>query len=64
MKPKEMRDMSLDEMKAKQGELLKETFNLRMQNAAGQLENPIRLRMVRKDIARMETIIAERERAS
>ena len=64
MKPKEIRGMSLDEMKAKQGEFLKEIFNLRMQNAAGQLENPIRLRMVRKDIARMKTIIAERERAS
>jgi large subunit ribosomal protein L29 len=62
MKSKEIKAMSLGEMKAKQDELVKELFNLRIQNAGVQLENPMRIRYVRKDIARVKTIIAEKEK--
>ena len=48
----------------KLAEAEKELFNLRIQQAAGQLEKPDRLRTVRRDIARMETVLRERERAS
>jgi len=61
MKAGEIREMSLDEMKRKK-ESLKETyFNLRFQNATGQLENTGMLLKTRKDVARIETIIKENE---
>ena len=61
MKAGEIRELSLDEMKRKK-ESLKETyFNLRFQNATGQLENTGMLLKTRKDIARIETIIRENQ---
>ncbi len=60
MKPAEIRDMSLEEMKAKEHELTKELFNLRMRHATNQLENPLKLRTIRKDVARIKTLIAEK----
>ena len=62
MKPAEIRDMSLEEIKAKEQELTKELFNLRMRHATNQLENPLRLRILRKDVARIKTVIAEKGR--
>lgn len=62
MKPQETRAMSMDEMKAKEKDLVQELFNLKVQNATGQLENPLRIRLLRKDIARVKTIMAEKER--
>jgi large subunit ribosomal protein L29 len=62
MKPQETRSMSMDEMKAKEKDLVQELFNLKVQNATGQLENPLRIRLLRKDIARVRTIMAEKER--
>jgi large subunit ribosomal protein L29 len=62
MKPEETRGQSLEEMKAKEKELVQELFNLKLRNATGQLENPIRIRFLRKDIARVKTIIAEKEK--
>jgi large subunit ribosomal protein L29 len=56
----ELRGMSRSELNAKVVELKEELFNLRFQNATGQLESHGRLRAVRKDIARIYTVIQER----
>jgi large subunit ribosomal protein L29 len=60
----EIRAKSTDELKAMLLELRKEQFNLRFQRATGQLEAVSRIRQVRRDIARVKTIIGERKRAS
>ncbi len=62
MKSAEIRDMNLEEIKAKEAELSKEIFNLRMRHTTNQLENPLSLRTLRRDMARVKTIIAEKER--
>ena len=59
MKAKAIREMTSDELNTKEKELKEELFNLRFQLATGQLENPMRLREVRKDIARTKTVIRE-----
>lgn len=64
MKAKELRDMTVLELGTKLGELKSELFNLRFQLATGQLENPVKLRYVRKDIARVKTILNEKEKAN
>ena len=61
MKTKELRDMTNGELDQRLTELKGELFNLRFQLATGQLENPLRIRNVRKDIARIKTIIRENE---
>ena len=61
MKPKELRDLGDDEIAAKLAETKEELFNLRFQLVTGQLDNPMRIGQVRKDIARLLTIIRERE---
>lgn len=61
MKAKDIRKLSANELEAKLGELKEELFNLRFQLATGQLDNPMRIRAVRKDIARVKTIMRERE---
>jgi len=55
MKPAQLRDMSLDELAGKEQELREELFNLSVQHATGQLENTARIRIVKKDIARVLT---------
>jgi large subunit ribosomal protein L29 len=52
--------MTNEELNVKEGELKEELFNLRFQMATGQLENPMRLREVRKDIARTKTVLREK----
>ena len=64
MKASDIRAKTPDELKTQLGELQKEAFNLRFQRASGQLENTARVRQVRRDIARIKTILGERERAS
>ena len=59
MKAKELRDMTGDELNAKLKELKNELFNLRFQHATGQLENPTRIKDVKKSIARIKTIQRE-----
>lgn len=61
MKAKEVRDMTNDELKVKLNSLKEELFNLRFQVATGQLDNPMRIKDVRKGIARIKTIERERE---
>ena len=61
MKAGEIREMSLDEMKRKKDSLKESYFNLRFQNATGQLENTGTLLKTRRDIARIETVIKEQQ---
>jgi len=63
MNPTEIRDMSLHELHAKAGQLNEELFNLQFQHATGQLENPMRLKAVKKDVARVLTVLREKELA-
>ena len=57
MKASDIRDLSVAELNDKLVELKKELFNLRFQNAINQLENPMRIKAVKKDIARINTVI-------
>ncbi|MFO7171997.1 MAG: 50S ribosomal protein L29 [Bacillota bacterium] len=61
MKAKELRQLSSEELQAKVKALKEELFNLRFQLATNNLDNPARIRQVRKDIARIKTILRERE---
>ncbi|MCT4565515.1 MAG: 50S ribosomal protein L29 [Maledivibacter sp.] len=61
MKANKLRDMTSQELSQKLNDLKAELFNLRFQLATGQLENPLTIRTVKKDIARVKTIIRERE---
>ncbi len=61
MKAKEIRENTLPELQEKLAKLKEELFNLRFQLAINQLENPMRITAVKKDIARVKTIIRETE---
>ena len=63
MKASEIRNLSVQELNEKLSDLKSELFNLRFQHAINQLENPMRLCAVKKDIARVKTIIREKELA-
>jgi len=60
MKARELREKSIEELRRSEGELREQLFKLRFQKAAGQIENPVKIRLVRKDIARVQTILAQR----
>lgn len=62
MKAGEVRTKTADELVTELEALKKEQFNLRFQRATGQLENTARMRQVRRDIARIQTIAAEKQR--
>jgi len=64
MKMPELKDLTLVELTAKGRDLRQELFNLRLQQASAQLEKPARLRLLRRDIARIETRIAQLRRAA
>ena len=57
---RELRDLTNDELQSKAIDLKKELFNLRFQQAMGQIENPMRLRTLRRDIAKTKTILKEK----
>jgi large subunit ribosomal protein L29 len=59
MKMSELKDLTMVELSAKSRDLRQEMFNLRLQQASSQLEKPARLRVLRRDIARMETRISQ-----
>ena len=61
MKAKELKNLSVDELYVKLNELKKDLFMLRMQHATNQLDNPLQIAAVKKDIARIKTIIREKE---
>jgi large subunit ribosomal protein L29 len=60
VKPSEIKAMTVDELTQKEYDLRKELFNLRFQKATGEIENPMRIRAVRKNIARVLTIRSEK----
>jgi large subunit ribosomal protein L29 len=64
MKADEVRAKSEDQLKEQLVDLRKEAFNLRFQSATGQLDNTARRRQVRRDIARIKTILGERRRGA
>ena len=61
MKAKEIRELSVEQLNEKVLELKKDLFNLRFQHATNQLDNPIKIVAVKRDIARINTIIREQE---
>ena len=60
MKAKELKNLSVEDLNKKLGELKKDLFMLRMQHATNQLDNPLQIAAVKKDIARVKTIIREK----
>ncbi|RMD90908.1 MAG: 50S ribosomal protein L29 [Alphaproteobacteria bacterium] len=64
MDAKELRDKTPDQLRDQLRELKKEAFNLRFQQATGALENTARMRVVRRDIARVMTVLNEKARAA
>ncbi len=62
MKMKEVTELSTDELLTKRRDLRQERLHLRLQQQSGQLEQPSRLRLLRRDIARIETELSQRER--
>ncbi|MEW6570814.1 MAG: 50S ribosomal protein L29 [Nitrospirota bacterium] len=63
MKPSELSAMTIEELNQKEQDLRKELFNLRFQQATGEIQNPKRIYTVRKDIARVLTIRSEKLKA-
>ena len=63
MKVNEIRELSVTELESTLADLKKELFNLRFQNATKQLENPMRIHEVKKTIAKIKTVMAERKLA-
>jgi large subunit ribosomal protein L29 len=61
MKTGEIREMSVDDIDARISQLQEELFRLRFRSATQELENPMLLRTLRKDIARLKTVLRERE---
>ena len=62
MRAEEIRELSVDDIRQRVAELEEERFRLRFRSATEPLENPLRLRTIRKDIARLKTVLSERER--
>jgi large subunit ribosomal protein L29 len=61
MKINELRDLSLEDLKAKESDIREDLFKLKFQHGIRRLENPARLGQLRKDIARVLTVIAEKQ---
>jgi len=61
MKAAELRQLSVEELLARLGDLAEESFNLRFQHTLGQLSSPIRVRQVRRDAAQVRTVLREHE---
>ncbi len=63
MKVTELRDKSVDELQNRQRDLTEQLFKLRFQRATGRMENPMKIRQVKREIARIKTLLNERARA-
>jgi large subunit ribosomal protein L29 len=61
-KPAKLRELSVDELRRKVSELNEELFNLRFRNSVKQLDNPLKIREVRRDLARIHTVLHEHEK--
>lgn len=64
MKPDKVRELSVEELHGKERELAEQLFRLRFQKAVGQLDNPLKLRETRRDIARVKTVLREKQAAA
>ncbi|MEN8139966.1 MAG: 50S ribosomal protein L29 [Thermodesulfobacteriota bacterium] len=64
MKTSEIRDLSIDDLRAKSLEISEELCKLKIQHSIRPLENPARLKQLRKNVARLQTIITEKQQAS
>ncbi len=62
MKFKEIQEMSTDELLTRKRDLRQESLHLRLQQQSGQLEQPSRMRLLRRDVARVETVLTERNK--
>jgi large subunit ribosomal protein L29 len=62
-KTAELRDLSVEDLRAKAKQLEDQSFRLRLQKAMGQLESPIKVRTTRREVARIKTIIRQKEQA-
>ena len=60
MKIKEIRELSIGELQTRKRELNQETFHLRLQQQTGQLEKPSQIKLIRRELARIETVLAQR----
>ncbi len=60
MEPKQLREMSGEELAQKRGELKEEIFHLKLRRATSRLENPMKLRQAKRDLARVETVLREK----
>jgi large subunit ribosomal protein L29 len=61
MKPEQIREMSVDDLRGKERELQEQLFRLRFQKSIGQLDNALKLRETRRDIARVKTVLREKQ---
>jgi large subunit ribosomal protein L29 len=61
VKPEKVREMSVEELRGKEKELQEQLFRLRLQKALGQLDNALKLRETRREIARVKTVLRERQ---
>ena len=61
---KTLRDKSIDELRSREKDLREQLFKLRFQRATGRVENPMKMRQVRREIAQIETLLGERARTS
>ncbi len=61
MKAKEIKELTVEELMKKKKDIKEEIFNLRFQHSTGQLENTARMRLLKKDIARIETVLRQKE---
>ncbi|MEQ1850371.1 MAG: 50S ribosomal protein L29 [Chthoniobacteraceae bacterium] len=64
MKTKEIRELTPDELRARKRELREQVFHLRLQQASGQLEKPSELRTLRREIARIETVLTQKRKTA
>jgi large subunit ribosomal protein L29 len=64
VKPNELRDMSVEDLESRVNELTEERFRLRFRSATESIENPMRFRAIRRDIARIRTILEEKSRVA
>ncbi len=62
MKVSEVRDLSVDELQARERELDDQLFRMRIQKSMGQLEAPLKIRGVRRDLARVKTILTQKQK--
>lgn len=63
MEAKEFREMSRDELVQKRRDLKQQVFHLRLSRATGRLESPMKLRQTKRDLARLETVLREKDRS-